>query len=414
MTKTHFENVGQVVSWRLCIGCGACVPACSNKAVSLVDIPDRGIRPVVDVQKCEKCNECLKVCPGVGMEHQPFSGNTIAELRQAWGPVLELWEGYASDPEIRFKGSSGGIATSLALYCLEKEDITGVLHITVDEDNPLKNKTVFSRNRDDLLKACGSRYAPAAPCEKFKWIETADGKCIFVGKPCDIVALRKAQAVNPVLNDKTAIAISIFCAGTPTSDGTHKVLENLGVKANRVSKFRYRGYGWPGMTTIIDKDGQTHEMMYEESWGKILSKHGQLRCRFCPDSTGEFADIACGDPWYCQVEPNKSGRSLVLVRTERGRKILQNALRAGYVGLQCVESTVLPISQKALLRRRSHLWGRLQAIRIMQIPAPHFEGFSLFSNWLGLSVSEKIRSIAGTFKRIFHRKLYRPFEGSGK
>jgi len=390
------------------MGCGACVYACPNDAISLVDIVDRGIRPVVDVQKCEKCGDCLKICPGIGMEHQPFSESTIAELRKSWGPVLELWEGYACDKEIRFKGSSGGIATALALYCLEREGIVGVLHITADEDDPLENKTVFSRSGDGLLKACGSRYAPASPCEKFDWIEKANGKCVFVGKPCDVVALRKAQAVNPMLKDKVAIAISIFCAGTPTSDGTLKVVEKLGVKAGQISEFRYRGHGWPGMTTIVDKDGQAHKMTYEESWGNILSNHGQLRCRLCPDSTGEFADISCGDPWYREIDPNNPGQSLVLTRTDLGKEILKQAKNAGYVKIEDAEPEILPLSQKFLLKGRRHLWGRLFIMRMMLIPVPRFAGFSLFANWLKLPITEKISSLAGTVKRIISRGWVKP------
>lgn len=393
------------------MGCGACVYACPNEAILLVDIVDVGIRPRIDETKCQKCGKCLNICPGIGMEHQPsFSRNVIAGLRQAWGPILELWEGYASDPEIRFKSSSGGIATALAFYCIEKENVAGVLHIAADHANPLKNRTVFSKNRDDLLKACGSRYAPASPCDGFKWIEKADGKCVFIGKPCDVVALRKAQAINSVLNDKIAVAISIFCAGTPTSDGTLGVIENLGVKADQISKFRYRGCGWPGMTTILDKNGQAYEMMYEESWGKILSKHGQVRCRLCPDSTGEFADISCGDPWYRKIEPDDIGRSLVLVRSKKGKEVIQKALKAGYVAVNPAGPDVLVRSQGSVLRRRQQLWGRLIAMRAMQIPVPSYTGFNLWRNWSDLSTSEKIRSIAGTFKRIFRRNWTKPLK----
>lgn len=410
MRTDNFMRIDQVDAWRLCMGCGACVSVCDNRAISLVDISSRGIRPVVDAQKCKKCGNCLSTCPGIGMEHeQPFGESTIAELREAWGPVLQLLEGYACDEEIRFKSSSGGIVTALALCYLEREDIAGVLHIAVDEDNPLRNKTVFSRTRDDLLKACGSRYAPASPCEKFDWIEKADGKCIFIGKPCDVVALRKAQSVNPILKDKVAVAISIFCAGTPTSDGTLRIIENFGVEANQISEFRYRGYGWPGSTTAVGRNGETYKMQYAQSWGDILSKHCQLRCRLCPDSTGEFADISCGDPWYREIETDDPGRSLVLVRTERGRQFLQEALQASYISLEQAESDILPCSQKSLHKRRCHVWGRLAAMRMMLIPVPRFTGFSLFSNWLKLPITKKLHSFAGTFKRIISRKLYKPF-----
>ncbi|MHC4749398.1 MAG: 4Fe-4S binding protein, partial [Planctomycetota bacterium] len=32
----QFKRVDQVVGWRLCAGCGACVPGCPNKAITLV------------------------------------------------------------------------------------------------------------------------------------------------------------------------------------------------------------------------------------------------------------------------------------------------------------------------------------------------------------------------------------------
>ena len=124
---------------------------CPNKAISLIDVFDYGIRPKVDLTKCQKCGECLKVCPGIELSHSRFDEATIPQLRQSWGPVLEVWEGYATDPEIRFKGSSGGAATALALYCLEKEKMAGVLHIGSNPEQPLSNIAVFSRNREELL-----------------------------------------------------------------------------------------------------------------------------------------------------------------------------------------------------------------------------------------------------------------------
>jgi len=394
------------------MGCGACVPACPEHAISLVNISDRGIRPIVDESKCENCGECIKVCPGIELSRQPFNSETIPELRQAWGPILEIWEGFATDSEIRYKGSSGGAATALALFCLEKENYSGVLHIGASHETPLQNVPVFSKTREEFLACTGSRYSPAAPCEKLNWIEESNTSCVFIGKPCDVAALRKSQAINPELNEKIGLAVSIFCAGTPSTAGTYKVLESLGVKPEEVEEFRYRGCGWPGMTLAKLKggNGEIHHMSYKKSWGGILSRHVPLRCRLCPDGTGELADISCGDPWHREIKPGETGRSLVLVRTARGREVLRKAMNSGYVHLDRAAPEVLPASQQALLSKRRMLFGRLLAMRMMFVPTPRFEGFSLFANWRKLSVREKCISVLGTIRRIVSRGWLIPME----
>lgn len=409
-----FKRIDQVVGRRLCLGCGACVPACDNQAISLVDIQDQGTRPIVNSARCRECGSCVEVCPGIDISHRPFNDQDpmMRELSPEWGPVLEVWEGYAGDPEIRYCGSSGGAATALALFCLERQNASGVLHIGAKPEAPLENIAVFSRSRTELVTRTGSRYSPAAPCEKLPWIQEAFGPSVFIGKPCDVVALRKSEAVNPSLDGKIHLAISIFCAGTPSTKGTYHILEALGVAPEEARAFRYRGCGWPGATVVTMKGdgGRSRQMSYEESWGNILSKYTQFRCRLCPDSTGEFADVSCGDPWYREIQPDEKGWSLIVVRTEKGRRIVQEARKAGYLELQDADPSILPRSQKALLARRRHLWGRLFAMQMMRVPTPRFAGFSLFRIWLKLPVREKLRSFIGTLKRIIVRGWMKPLK----
>lgn len=407
MTQAHIENVKQVVSWQLCIGCGACVYACPADAIRLVDLPNQGLRPTVDSSRCQKCGGCVKVCPGVEVCHQPFNSETIPELREAWGPVLTVWEGYAADPEIRFRGSSGGVVTALSLFCLEKEKASGVLHIGADSETPWQNVPAFSTSRQGLLALSGSRYSPAAPCERLDWIEQAESKCVFIGKPCDVAALRKAQLNNPTLASKVGLAVSLFCAGTPSTQGTKVLMRVLGVELDDVAELRYRGEGWPGRTTVELKgtNSKQRNMSYEKAWGDILCRYGQRRCHLCPDGTGEFADISCGDAWYREPGPSKLGWSLILARTKRGKRILQKAVEDGYVTLSQVEPSVLPQSQKSLLGKRRKLWGRLLGLRMLAMPVPQFAGFSLLPNWHTLPIGEKLKSVLSTLGRATYRKF---------
>jgi len=404
------RNVQQVASWRLCIGCGACAYVCPEKNITLIDVVDDGIRPFLDLQGCESCDECIKVCPGYETEHRSFNAvpGLIPKLKKSWGPVVEIWEGYAADSEIHFHGSSGGLCTAIAQYCLEKKGMYGVLHTGADKNIPWKNSTHLSCNSLELIERTGSRYAPASPCDGLTKIEYAPSYCVFIGKPCDVTGLRKAQALRPKLAGKIGLAIGFFCAGTPSTQGTLDFFKSYNVKPKDVAEFRYRGEGWPGMATIKFKEKKPSiEVSYKDSWG-FVQRYRPFRCYLCPDLTAEFADISFGDPWYREIKEDDPGRSLILVRTDKGRKIFHEAMDAGYVISERVDIDKLYQSQKNLLTKRQAIWGRLLAMKALGIPTPKLEGFHLFENWLDLPNREKVRSIFGTARRVIQRKYYRP------
>lgn len=407
---TKFKNVRDVVKWRLCLGCGACAYICPEDKIKLVDDINDGIRPVVDLADCTTCEDCLKVCPGYETTHLNSSSvpGLIAELKENWGPVLEIWEGYATDRDVRYNGSSGGLAVALATYCMEKEGMKGALHIGADPDRPWKNKTFFSKNSTALQSHSGSRYAPASPCDGLGAIESASGESVFIGKPCDVAGLRKAQMLKPDLDKNTGAAIGIFCAGTPSTAGTLDLLKEHDIRPDDVDEIRYRGKGWPGMfsVTLRGEKKTAYKESYMESWG-FLQKYRPFRCYLCPDGTSELADISCGDPWYRDSKDEPLGYSLVLVRTERGRRIIRGAITAGYIALERATPEILEDSQKSLLLKRQSLWGRFLAMRMLFVPAPGYGGYPLFKNWLSLPLSGKIRSVLGTTRRIIQRGYYK-------
>lgn len=411
MSNTKIEHAHDVARWRLCAGCGACAFICSKKNITLQDVPGDGIRPQLGEDRCTDCGDCLSACPGIEATHRSSDGRDglIEGLRQGWGPILEVWEGYASDPELRFDGSSGGAASALALYCLEQEGMRGVLHIAADSQKPYTNRTVLSRSRGELLSRAGSRYAPASPCDGLEMVESGPGPCVFIGKPCDVTAVRKAQTVKPELGRNIGITIGIFCAGTPSTQGTLDLLHTLGIDPGSVEGLRYRGKGWPGKFSIKLKGVEQPRkvLTYMDAWG-FVQKYRPYRCYLCPDGTSEFADISCGDPWYRQIREGEQGYSLVLVRTERGRKILHGAMKDGYVTLERADPRILEASQTNLLTKRGAIWGRLLTMKAFGIPIPRLNGFYLYENWLRLPIKEKARSILGTARRIIRRQYYKP------
>lgn len=415
MTVGRIRGIEDVAEWNLCSGCGACAFAQPGE-IEMVDDLDAGRRPLVvrgDRGRPLPTAQALRVCPGVGLEHHTAPPGAMAELRDSWGPVLEVWEGHAGDPDLRFAGSSGGVASALAIHGIERETAHGLLHIRARADAPYLNETVLSTSRAEVLAATGSRYAPASPCDRLDLIEAAPQPCVLIGKPCDVAAADKARRSHPRLDANLGLTIAVFCAGTPTTRGTLEMLEAMGVDdVAALEELRYRGRGWPGdaVATVRNPDGSTttRHLTYDESWGEILQRHRQWRCYVCADHTGEFADIAVGDPWYRDVGPDEPGSSLILVRTERGRRWFEAARRSGAIVATRVPPTRLPESQPGLLRVRGAVIGRIAMLRSLGLPAPRYRGLPMLATWWRvLGTRGKVRSTFGTLKRIWRRRLFR-------
>ena len=107
------------------------------------------------------------------------------------------------------------------------------------------------------------------------------------------------------------------------------------------------------------------------------------------------------------------GRSLIIIRSERGKEVFDNAIGKGYIKAERVNPVILYQSQINLLGKRQAIWGRLLAMKTLGIPYPTLEGFHLYENWKDLSLKDKMRSIFGTARRIIQRKYYRPLDYSG-
>lgn len=414
------RTVHDVAAHRLCTGCGVCAYLAPDE-VRMVDVLDQGRRPlpITPVRSAAGSGgagaaAALSCCPGVriGHEHRRPAPGEIPELRAAWGPVRAIWEGYAADPRIRYAGSSGGVATALAGYCLTGAGMAGVLHIGARPDVPYLNETRLSRTPAELLANAGSRYAPASPCDRLDLIEAAAGPCVFIGKPCDVAAVRMARRLRPGLDARLGLTIAVFCAGTPTTRGTLELLARLGITdPARLASVHYRGEGWPGQARarlIDDPPERRRELSYAESWGDILQRHRQWRCYLCADHTGEFADVAVGDPWY-RPTGDDPGRSLVLARTERGVRLIEAAVSAGALVLTPVAPEILPASQPNLLRARGAVSGRLATLRAARLMTPRYRHLPMAPIWWRhLRTAEKLRSTLGTLRRIGRKRLREP------
>ena len=171
MSRT-IQSITDIVERQLCSGCGACAYM-EPERFRMRDALDYGRRPYVLDGAPVETGEAAGICPGVGLEHS-FDRRDPAlvhELTDAWGPVYAVWEGYAADDEIRRAGSSGGAASALALYCIEKGGMAGVLHTAARKDIAYLNETVMSTTREQRLAVHPRkprRRRPAHPLERIR------------------------------------------------------------------------------------------------------------------------------------------------------------------------------------------------------------------------------------------------------
>jgi coenzyme F420 hydrogenase subunit beta len=335
-------------------------------------------RPVVgprtDTSARAEAKLFAEVCPGVRLAAPPSRG---LRTHPTFGVYVEAYEGFALDPEMRDQGSSGGVLTALSAYLLETESAKTVSAVRSSPSNPSRAVPVQIMRREEVLSAAGSRYSPVGALAGDTRL---DADTAFVGKPCEVSAASQwldasGAAERPVL-------LSFFCAGVPSQDATTALIEKLGVNADRLESLRYRGEGWPGNFVATDLDGNVGRLSYEQSWGSHLGKTVQWRCKLCPDGTGGHADIAVGDYWNADergfpVFENADGNSVVIARTRRGAKLLEDAARAGVVALARLDLDRVAAIQPLQVKRKQQLAGRLLGRLLAGKRIPAYRGYWL-------------------------------------
>jgi coenzyme F420 hydrogenase subunit beta len=394
------------------MGCGACTQIVGTDSIAMADVPEVGLRPVFKKKLTKEENWlAISVCPGICVEngvkedtHHHTHGTETLSTDPVVGPTVAIWVGYAADPDIRFRGSSGGVLTALSLYSLEHTDVDFVAHTKMNHREPWRNENACSSSRASVLEACGSRYAPSSPCEMVSDIIASGRKAVFVGKPCDITALTLLSRHQPVLHRCITAKLTFFCAGTPSSGAVSELAkEKIGDTLDHLTELHFRGNGWPGNFRMRTRQGELKEYYsYEQSWSKI-QRHRGLRCHLCADGMGELADVSCGDAWHLYNNDGNPGVSIVIARTQRGFDLVTAAESSGYVSLQKVQEDSIISAQgtdTGIVNRRQTLWGRLITMSLLGIPRTEYSGFPLYKSWKNLPVKKKIRTILGTIKRF--------------
>ena len=387
----------------LCTGCGLCA-AVAPAAITMAMVDPGYLRPRQSAAlTATQEADIAAACPGLVIDERQHPPAPIND--PLWGPAHFVGTGHASDAALRHQASSGGVLSALLGHALATGLVDFVVQTSADPAIPTVNRTTVSTSDADIFAAAGSRYTASAPIAGLEDWLARPGRFAFVGKPCDVSALRARARQDPRINARVPIMLAFFCAGIPSATGTGRILDRLGVAPADVAAFRYRGDGWPGFAKATLHDGTTRQMSYADSWGDILSKQVQFRCKICPDATGNVADVACADAWEGDERgypsfAEQDGRSLVIARTAAGAALLAEARVAGRLVTQPLAMSAIAAMQPAQARRKKQILSRLAALLLTGRPVPRYHGLSLWAAAARENPVAQAKSFAGLVRRI--------------
>jgi len=334
----------------LCIGCGICQAIASAGNIRMQITATGDERPVVVGELDDATvDNIYAVCPGVHVEGLPVKEVTPATtVDKIWGPHLRIVRAWAGDAVTRFEGSTAGVLTALARFMLADGRVDFILHVKASTVEPTFGERHLSFTVADVLQAAGSRYGPTAPLLDVDTVLARGRPFAFIGKPCDIAALRNFGRFDARVDALVKYWLTPVCGGFMPPAGLDEFLARHGIARDDITAMRYRGRGCPGPTRI-ETAAAAHDFDYLDMWGEDASGWRlPFRCKICPDGIGEAADIAAADTWpggsptreKAAADP---GVNAVIARTAAGCELLTAAADAGAVVIER-ETTVAELN----------------------------------------------------------------------
>jgi len=321
----------EVLDRGLCTGCGMCLGLCPY-------LQEMG-ENVAMISDCQgETGRCYAVCPR--------TDTNLDELRQtlssSWakgnrdfdlGPFLSVHMSRALDPEVRERSQYGGTVSALVRFGLHTGRLDAAL-LTRWTDEPgesLLPGPMVAKSPAEVLAASGSKYT-ACPTLKIldQTLRESAGRLGVVGRPCQILALRKRMRLEDpsFAPERVALSIGLFCMWSLSYRETRRWLEPA-LGNRRIEKIDIP----KGRFVVQTAEGPV-ELAHEE-----LLRHTRESCRRCFDFTAELADVSVGSTEW------KEDWNTLIVRTEAGRDLTAAAAAEGWI-----ELAPFPAERERLLR----------------------------------------------------------------
>jgi len=366
------RNVSHVVRDRLCTMCGTCYALCPHDRIRITS--DANGNPTLSVETgsvCARCGLCARICPAESIDIPRINRELFGQEPDdaVVGAYQRIILTRARDPEVRARGASGGTVGALARYLLASAAADSVLVTGMGTpEDPTQPFSLLASDVDALDRCSGSVYQIYPTNAALK--EMKEGQRIaVVGLGCQVRALRKAAMELPRFREKIDIAIGLFCGHNMHAYSVDHLLGRLGVGRRKLRSLRYRDGEFPGALEAVDRGGKKHSIAMGD-WTYALTLFKNTRCGLCNDPLNEFADVAVGDAWLPELRV-EGGWNMTIVRSDRGRKLIEQAEAAGAVETRESSREDLVRAQGSAIHKKTfRVPSRAQIWQWMNRPTP--------------------------------------------
>src|SRR5271165_3779166 len=329
--KLHWSHLyREVVTSGLCTGCSACIVVCPYDVLGYDD--NNGVyRPfhVAEMGGADNCTHgekgctlCSRACPRFRSwepEVDTFLFGRERDETEVYGIAQDVILARATDPELLSVGQDGGLVSALLIWALEHDIIDAALVSNLEGDGSTwKAVPGLATNRAEVLAGAGSRYTYSAnPLAYPLAIEAGAERIALVGMGCQASAapVMKARKAGKIAR-RLSLTIGLMCSKTFDDAIFPELFEaRYGIARADITKMNIKG-----VFQVWTRDGGYHEIPLKEA--HAWTREG---CTLCPDFAAEHADISTGgigafNDW-----------TLTLVRTDKGRELLQGMIDGGAV-----------------------------------------------------------------------------------
>jgi len=384
-------NINEVIENNFCVGCGNCAFLDKSRYQlnenSLVEFIGEDAEAVI------KDKTISAVCPfseyaenedDIAARDYSHSDNFDTSI----GFYNGIYAGWDNDESSRMLSSSGGLATFLIKELIRRKLVDAAIVVVYDESSPHGVKYKIVRDPLELEASRQSKYVVTSYLDILGDIVNVEGRYVFVGIPCYVKSLKLLMRQHPVLRERIAYTIAIFCGHQKTFSFPQYIGWNLGVQPNdlkmvnyRVKKEGFRSYEY--FYQAVDKNNLLHEGVVTKikwlDWGVGLFK--LKACDVCDDVTGETADIIFGDAWLRPYTLDYRGTNVLVCRNRELENILLESQKKGQITLIAESKETIIKSQAANYRHRKEgLLSRIAFFNSKSMPYPSRRD-SLFNNF---------------------------------